>query len=121
MANRNVTQTGGPPGPFFQHIEDLDIVEDQQKVTTGFFTGNIGTLAGSNLTTASLSTTQKKYYYNLQYSSADQLSVSFGHLGGSGSVGSNASLNNLKGETEAVYKYFANLVTPDTSPGLPLL
>ena len=113
MANRNVTQTGGPPGPFFQHIEDLDIVEDQQKVTTGFFTGNIGTLAGSNLTTASLSTTQKKYYYNLQYSSADQLSVSFGHLGGSGSTGTNGSLTNLEGETEAVYKYFANLTMDD--------
>ena len=100
-------------GPFFQHIEDLDIVEDQSKVTTGFFTGNVGTLAGSNFVTASLSAAQKKYYYNLQYSSADQLSVAFGHLGGSGSVGTDSSLDNLKGETEAIYRYFANLTMDD--------
>ena len=108
MANTRTT-TGGP-GPFFQHIDDLDIVEDQSKVTTGYFTGNIGTLAGSNLTTASLSTTQKKYYYNLQYSSTDHLSVTFGHLGGSGSTGTNGSLENLEGETEAVYKQFVSLL-----------
>jgi len=101
------------PGPFFQHIDDLDIVEDQSKVTTGLFTGNVGTLVGSNFVTASLSAAQKKYYYNLQYSSTDQLSVAFGHLGGSGSVGSNGNLTNLEGETEAVYKYFANLTMDD--------
>ena len=87
----------------------MDIVEDQSKVTTGFFTGNVGSLAGSNLTTASLSTGNKKYYYNLQYNNVDHLSVAFGHLGGSGSIGSNGSLKNLEGETEAIYKYFANL------------
>ena len=113
MANRNVTQTGGPPGPFFQHIEDLDIVEDQQKVTTGFFTGNVGTLTGTNFTTASLSTGNKKYYYTLQYSATDQLSVSFGHLGGSGSTGTNGSITNLEGETEAIYKSFANMTMPE--------
>ena len=104
---------GVTAGPFFQHIEDLDIVEDQSKVTTGLFTGNIGTLAGSNFVTASLSAAQKKYYYNLQYSSADQLSVAFGHLGGSGSTGTNGSLDNLKGETEAIYRYYANLTMDD--------
>tara|TARA_Y100001970_G_scaffold290106_1_gene422602 strand:- start:1032 stop:2177 length:1146 start_codon:yes stop_codon:yes gene_type:complete len=111
--NETPTTTTGVVGPFYQHIDDIDIVEDQSKVTTGFFTGNVGTLAGSNLTTASLSATQKKYYYNLQYSSADQLSVAYGHLGGSGSVGTDGSLDNLEGETEAVYKYFANMTMDD--------
>ena len=82
--NRGLGTGGGGARMFYQHIDDLDIVEDQQKVTTGYFTGNLGKLAGSNFATASLSAGNKKYYYTLQYSSADQLSVSFGHLGGSG-------------------------------------
>jgi hypothetical protein len=65
------------------------------------------------MTTASLAASQDKYYYNIQYSSADQLSVTFGHIGGSGSTGTNGSLDNLKGETEAIYKYFANLTMDD--------
>ena len=60
-----------------------DVIVDTTKVTTGYFTGGVGTLAGSNLTTASLSTTQKSYYYNLQYSSEDQLSITYGHYAGS--------------------------------------
>ena len=113
LPNNATPNNATSPGPFFQYIEDLDIVEDQSKVTTGYFTGNIGTLAGTNFSTASLASSQKQYYYNLQYSSADQLSVSFGHLGGSGSTGTNGSLTNLKGETEAIYRYFANLVIDD--------
>ena len=44
-----------------------DTITTQITVTKGFFDGGVGTLAGSNLTTSSLSTTQKSYYYNLQY------------------------------------------------------
>ena len=79
-----------------------DVIVDTTKVTTGYFTGGVGTLAGSNLTTASLSTTQKSYYYNLQYSSEDQLSITYGHYAGSGS--------SAKNETKAIYKQFANLL-----------
>tara|TARA_Y100001970_G_C14215119_1_gene849216 strand:- start:251 stop:1597 length:1347 start_codon:yes stop_codon:yes gene_type:complete len=107
----------GHPGPFYMHIDDMDIVEDQSKVTTGLFTGNIGTLNGTNFVTESTSATQKKYYYNLQYNSSTQLSVTFGHLGGSGSTGTNSSLNSgqfsLKGETEAIYRQFASHVMDD--------
>jgi hypothetical protein len=80
-----------------------DTIISTEKVTTGYFTGGLGTLYGANLTTASLSATNKKYYYNLQYSSADQLSVSYGHKGGSGS----SNVTSVKGETEAIYKAFA--------------
>ena len=83
---------------------NTDIINDTTKVTTGFFTGGVGTLAGSNFSTASLSTTQKGYYYNMQYSSEDQFSVTFGHIAGSGSA--------AKKETQAIYKHFANLVLP---------
>ena len=101
------------PGPFYVHIDDMDIIEDQSKVTTGLFTGNVGTLKGTNFVTESTSAEQKKYYYNLQYSNATQLSVAFGHKGGSGSVGTNGSLAKLKGETEAVYRQFASHVMDD--------
>jgi len=79
-----------------------DVITDTTKVTTGFFTGGVGSLAKANLVTASLSTTQKGYYYNMQYSSEDQLSISFGHFGGSGSAAAS--------ETKAVYKQFANVL-----------
>ena len=87
----------------YVHInQSSDVIVDTTKVTTGFFTGGLGTLAKDNLVTSSLSATQKSYYYNMQYSSEDQLSVTFGHIHGSGS----AALN----ETKAVYKHFANLL-----------
>tara|TARA_B100000424_G_C22944588_1_gene502699 strand:- start:978 stop:2012 length:1035 start_codon:yes stop_codon:yes gene_type:complete len=83
-----------------------DILIDTQKVTTGYFSGGLGTILGSSLTTASLSATQLKYYVNLQYSSADHFSITYGNIDGSGS--SAASLNAGVGETEAVYKSYAS-------------
>ena len=56
-------------------VQASDVITDTTKVTTGYFTGGVGSLAVDNLTTSSLSSTQKEYYYNLQYSSEDQLSV----------------------------------------------
>ena len=79
-----------------------DVITDTTKVTTGYFTGGVGSLAKDNLVTSSLSTTQKKYYYNLQHSSEDQLSVTYGHLAGSGSGACE--------ETKAIYKQFMNLL-----------
>ena len=40
-----------------------DSITTQITVTNGFFDGGVGTLAGSNFTTSSLSSTQKSYYY----------------------------------------------------------
>ena len=96
--------------PKYVNFTNDDMITETTKVTTGFFTGGVGTLAGSNLSTSSLATGQKNYYYNLQYSSEDQLSVTYGHIGGSGSD----NVTNLKGETEAIYKQFAtSLLFPD--------
>ena len=85
-----------------------DIIQEEGiKVTAGFFTGGVGSVGTeANLTTSSLSTTQKNYYYNIQYSSADHFSVAYGHIGGSGSD----SVTNVKGETEAIYKHYSNLL-----------
>ena len=41
-----------------------DTVTTLITVTNGFHDGGVGTLAGSNFTTASLSAAQKSYYYN---------------------------------------------------------
>ena len=87
-----------------------DVIIDTTKVTTGIFSGGIGTLAGGSLATASLSTTQKAYYYNMQYNSVDQFSVTYGHKHGSGSYDTTTT----KGKTEAIYKSFAStLLLPD--------
>lgn len=80
-----------------------DVVTETTKVTTGYFTGDIGTLAGSSFVTSSLTADQKEYYYNIQYSSADQFSVTFGNINGSGS-------NDTVGQTKAIYKQFSDLL-----------
>ena len=85
---------------------NTDVIIDTTKVTTGFFTGNLGSLAGGNFVTSSKSATQKGYYYDMQYSSEDQFSVTYGHIAGSGSGGAN--------ETQAIYNHFKNLlISPD--------
>ena len=93
-----------------------DQVTETTKVTTGYFTGDVGALAGSNFVTASLPAGEKKYYYNLQYSSEDQFSVAYGHIAGSGSQ--SGSTANKVGQTEAIYRHFASqLLFPDEING----
>ena len=82
--------------------EGTDVIVDETKVTAGFFTGNLGTLSAGNLVTSSKSSTQKNYYYDMQYSSEDQFSVAFGHIEGSGSGAAQ--------ETKAIYMQFKNLL-----------
>jgi len=89
----------------FQDLTAADQVTTQITTTTGFFDGGAGTLAGSSLSTSSLSSTQKNYYYNLQYNSKDHFSVSYGHIGGSGSAEQSAT---VRGTTQAIYKQFYN-------------
>jgi len=86
-----------------------DTVTTQITVTNGFHDGGVGTLAGSNFTTASLSAAQKNYYYNVQYNSKDHFGVSYGHIGGSGSANQSTS---QEGTTQAIYKQFYNFTEP---------
>ena len=83
-----------------------DVVSTEVTVTDGFGDGGVGILAGSS----SLSETQKKYYYNLQFNSKDHLSVSYGHIAGSGSSEQSST---VEGETKAIYGQFYNLVESD--------
>ena len=89
-----------------------DTITTQITVTNGFFDGGVGTLAGSNFATSSLSATQKSYYYNLQYNSKDHFSVTYGHIGGSGSAIQNAT---TEGTTQAIYKQFYNFTETNSS------
>ena len=89
-----------------------DVVSTNVVVTDGFFDGGVGSLAGSNFTTSSLSSTQKKYYYNIQYNSKDHLSVSYGHIAGSGSSEQSST---VEGETKAVYRQFYSITENDRS------
>ena len=89
-----------------------DVVSTNVVVTDGFFDGGVGSLAGSNFTTSSLSSTQKKYYYNIQYNSKDHLSVSYGHIAGSGSSEQSST---VEGETKAIYRQFYSITENDRS------
>ena len=92
-------------------LEIGDTITSQITVTNGYHDGGVGTLAGSNYTTSSLSTTQKKYYYNIQYNSKDHFSVTYGHKAGSGSSVQTAT---TEGETKAVYRHFYNITETDS-------
>ena len=89
-----------------------DTITTQITVTNGYFDGGVGTIAGSSITTSSLSATQKSYYYNLQYNSKDHFSVTYGHRDGSGSAVESAT---TEGTTQAIYKQFFNFTEPDSA------
>ena len=89
-----------------------DTVTTQITVTNGFHDGGVGTLAGSNYTTSSLSAAQKSYYYNVQYNSKDHFGVSYGHIGGSGSAEQSTT---AEGTTKAIYKQFYNYTEPSAT------
>ena len=88
-----------------------DTITTQITVTNGYFDGGLGTLAGSGITTSSLSATQKSYYYNLQYNSKDHFSVTYGHILGSGSA---VESTTVEGTTQAIYKQFYNFTETDS-------
>ena len=95
-----------------------DQVIDTLKITAGYFTNGDGTLEGSNLYTGSLADSNEKYYYNITQthpnssSVASQFSVTYGHIAGSGSdtKGGTANATTLKGESEAIYEQFTNVL-----------
>ena len=87
-----------------------DVVSTEITVTDGFGDGGVGILQGSSFSSSSLSAAQKQYYYNLQYNSKDHISVSYGHIAGSGSTEQSAT---LEGTTKAVYGQFYNLLETD--------
>ena len=100
----------------YVNITAQDTLLGTSKVTKGLFPGDVGVQAGSGLSTSSLSTTQTKYYHNLQVSDTDVMSVTYGHVAGSGSSGEQT---NTFGETRAIYKQFMTTLQnyDDADPG----
>jgi len=93
-----------------KEFKTQDTVTTEIIVTDGFFDGGVGTVGGSSFTTSSLSAAQKSYYYNLQYSSKDHFSCTYGHIHGSGSENQSAT---REGTTQAIYKQFYNMTETD--------
>ena len=72
-------------------VEGYDKVTEEVIVTKGYFTGGVGTLHSKDIYTGSNADSNEKYFYTianqpqLSSSAADQFSVAFGEIRGSGS------------------------------------
>ena len=104
-------------------VSAQDTITDTIKTTAGYFTGGDGTLSGTDIFTGSLADSNQKYYFNINNlistnaSSETQFSVTFGHAAGSGSNqygDSSTNASNLRGETQAIYKQFTNILLEET-------
>ena len=113
----------GDPNTMILDVRDgYDYTIDTLKLTEGYFTGGDGTLEANLIYTGSLADSNEEYYFNivnkhpLSASVETQFSVAYGHVAGSGSnvKGGTVSKNTLQGETEAIYKQFANLLLSET-------
>ena len=93
----------------FKNLTDGDVFTDTTKVVTGLFSGT-GTLAGTSMYTASLSASNKSYYYEIQDGAATTstayFDVSWGSHNGYGKAGT-------YNEAEATYKQMVNVFLDD--------
>ena len=95
MAKTNQSRVGklGTVGNINATLMELnpntDKVVEEVLVTTGFFTGDLGVLSGSQFSTASNNASNDPYYFDVTNGSAatakTQFSVAYGHYAGSGS------------------------------------
>ena len=93
--------------------EGFDKITSTDKITKGYFTGDIGTLRATDLHSASLSSTNEKYYFGIaktNHTGSIQFHVAYGNVNG---YGSDTDSGNVKGETQAVYKQWANILLPE--------
>lgn len=97
-------------GRIFTQFQEGDIVANQQEtVTKGIFSGDIGSLT-TFFTSSTQTSTQKRYYYEVFQSastavgSAPQFSVAFGHRLGSGSADEGGQVNDTP--SKAIYSQY---------------
>ena len=96
---------------------DNDVLTDvQEEVTRGLFSGNTGSFV--NMFTSSLLTATQKTYYQELHSNGDpaltndavsELSIAYGHVGGSGSRDLTGNLNNDT-PSRGIYSQYAQLL-----------
>ena len=123
-ARRGFRPRGAPANAIFLDMSSdgsgntADKITETIKVTEGYFTKGDGTIEGRLIYTASLQASNEEYYFDIAQahptsaSSETQFSVTYGHIAGSGSdqYGDTGSPRGLRGETQAIYKQFANLL-----------
>jgi len=99
----------------FDPTDDI-LPNNVETVTRGLFAGNTGSLTSMYLN-SNLTATQQTYFQDI-YSTGDpasntnaeaELSVAYGHFGGSGSVDLTGNLNN-DSPTRAIYKQYAQIL-----------
>jgi len=99
-------------------LSPQDVSIDVVKTTKGYFTGDTGTLLGSNIHSKSVSDTERNYFvdivqtHTLSSSAESQLSVFYAHSGGSGSNLDGTS--SIYGETQALYGQMASYLLPES-------
>jgi len=124
MAKTNQSRVGklGTVGNINATLMELnpntDKVVEEVLVTTGFFTGDLGVLSGSQFSTASNNASNDPYYFDVTNGSAatakTQFSVAYGHYAGSGSDCLYSEANDIFGPTQVVYNQFAEFLLAET-------
>lgn len=99
----------------FDPVDDV-LPNNQEQVTRGIFTGNVGTLTGY-FTQSALTAAQQSYFTDVydkvssDSTAVEQFSLAYGHYAGSGSKDTTGNLNNDT-PSRAIYKQYAQLLLP---------
>ena len=100
----------------FDPIDDV-LPNNQEQVTRGMFSSNVGTLTGY-FTQSALTATQTSYFTDVydknptsDTTAVEQFSLAYGHYAGSGSKDQTGNLNNDT-PSRAIYKQYAQLLLP---------
>ena len=102
----------------FDPVDDI-LPNNQETVTRGIFSGNVGTLTGY-FTSSTLTNAQQSYFADVydknpvsDSTAVEQFSIAYGHYNGSGSKDTTGNLNNDT-PSRAIYKQYAQLLlAPD--------
>lgn len=107
-------------GKIFTRFDMGDVVPNQQEtVTRALWSGNVGNLT-TMYTGSSLTTTQKRYYYDIYNSSSGacgsevQYSIAYGHKNGSGSADEGGQINDTP--SRAIYGQYRLLLMEGDTP-----
>tara|TARA_R100000805_G_C3626339_1_gene137803 strand:+ start:8530 stop:9843 length:1314 start_codon:yes stop_codon:yes gene_type:complete len=114
---QSIISPGDPNTVILDTRQGFDYTIDTVKLTEGYFSGGDGTIEANVVSTGSEAASNNKYYVNIVNSdSVTQFSVAYGNAVGSGSNarGGTSNPSTLQGETEVVYKQFANLLLSET-------
>jgi len=119
VRQREIANRRARLGRIFTAFDPVDDVlpNNQETVTKGIFSGNVGTLTGY-FTQSALSATQQSYFTDVfdkdpatDSTAVEQFSLAYGHFAGSGSADTTGNLNNDT-PSRAIYKQYAQLLLP---------